>query len=78
MFPFLCRHNVQFVRIVSSHPLLWPALQLKAAGQKSPIFVVGLLLVRCKRGRSLLLLPCGGLLDDPVVILLWRCLLGLL
>ena len=55
--------------------LLWPALQLKAKGQKSLIFVVGLYFVWCKRLRSLPHLPRGGLLDGPVAILLSPCLL---
>ena len=49
--------------------LLWPALLLKAKGQKSLIFVVGLYLVWCKRLRSLRHLPRGGLLGDSVAIL---------
>ena len=43
--------------------LLWPALQLKAKGQKSLTFVVGLYLVWCKRLRSLPHLPRGSLLQ---------------
>mmetsp|Transcript_79614 Transcript_79614/g.132961 ORF Transcript_79614/g.132961 Transcript_79614/m.132961 type:complete len:131 (+) Transcript_79614:530-922(+) len=47
---------------------LWPALQLKATGQKSPVFVMGLFWVWCKRLRALPYLPRGGLLDDPPAI----------
>ena len=42
--------------------LLWPALQLKATGQKSLIFVMGLFWVWCKQLRSLPYLPRVGLL----------------
>ena len=56
--------------------LLWPALQLKATGQISLIFVVGLFWVWCKQLRSLPYLPRDGLLADPVAILMSPCLLG--
>ena len=56
--------------------LLRPALQLKATGQKSLIFVVGLFWVWCKQLRSLLYLPRVGLLADPAAMLMSPCLLG--
>ena len=68
----VCNHFFK----LSPMKLLWPALQLKATGQKSLIFVVGLFWVWCKQLRSLPYLPRVGLLADPAAILMSPCLLG--